>query len=376
MKSYPESITSFPPTDTRGQLTLSGLVVPQRAATPGRRNVELRLSRGADATHALLSHFGRAELATELARVERGFVGIMPSIGIEIQRPLRLHERHLLFPWKDALRGFGVPSPRRPEYYDLVEAACAPAHSYHAQVATVLLLRKLGFLDTEVDMALHISLSGELGPDVRYLLFAQQFIAAPTNQPLGRKLLSKGFAHLHRDAVSPHTHIATREPLSRTELRSMRMSAVETHTEQFPSWIDTIITFQLLGGALCSPNPLLRAVWESFANDVRCEAESFGAEFTRFLDSDWYESSGDSSDRHLVPLLDIVSARHAVTRAIDERNLATALRNRFLTIRDQHANSIFEVLPKSGLYHTRPDLFQTRAAGIPFFNPLGETREP
>ena len=375
LRQTPEPITRFPPTDTRGPLNLSTLVVPQRAMTPAPRNLELPLSRGAEATLALLSHFGRADLASELSRVERSFVGVMPSIGIEIQRPLRPHEKHLLFAWKDALRSFGVPSPRRPEYHDLVEAACAPAHSYHAQIATVLLLRKLGFLGTEVDMALHISLSGELGPDVRYLLFAQQFIAAPTNQPLGQKLLSKGFAHLHSDAVSPHTHVTKSEPLSRTELRSMRMSAVETHTERFPSWIDTIIAFQLLGGALCSPNASLRSIWESFANNIRREAESLGAEFTRFLDADWYESSGDSSDKHLVPLLGIVSARDAVTRAIDERQLAATLRERFLTIRDQHARAIFHALPKSELYTARPDLFQTRAAGIPFFNPLGETRE-
>jgi hypothetical protein len=371
----PEPITRFPPTDTRGALNLSTLVVPQQATIPGRRSIESPLSRGAEATHALLCHFGHPELVTELSSVERSFVGVMPSIGIEIQRPLRPDEKSLLFPWKDALRSFGVPSPRRPEYHDLVEAACAPAHSYHAQIGTMLLLRKLGFLGTEVDMALHISLSGELGPDVRYLLFAQQFIAGPTNQPLGRKLLSKGFAHLHSDAVSPHPHVTKREPLSRTELRSMRMSATETHTEQFPSWIDTIVTFQLLGGALCSPNASLRAIWESFANDVRREAESLGAEFTRFLDSDWYESSGDSSDRHLVPLLGIVSARNAVTRAIDERKLATTLRERFLAIRDQHAQAIFQVIPKSEVYSVRPELFQTRAAGIPFFNPLGGTSE-
>jgi hypothetical protein len=74
-------------------------------------------------------------------------------------------------------------------------------------------------------------------------------------------------------------------------------------------------------------------------------------------------------------LLGIVSARNAVTRAIDERKLATTLRERFLAIRDQHAQAIFQVIPKSEVYSVRPELFQTRAAGIPFFNPLGGTSE-
>jgi hypothetical protein len=55
--------------------------------------------------------------------------------------------------------------------------------------------------------------------------------------------------------------------------------------------------------------------------------------------------------------------------------LATTLRERFLAIRDQHAQAIFQVIPKSEVYSVRPELFQTRAAGIPFFNPLGGTSE-
>lgn len=364
----PETVHGFPVTDGSTHLEVSELVLPARPRIFTSRMEQLSL--GASSTRKLLIYTGNESLLDTLGAVERNARDILPSVGIEIQIPFPAQRSSQSFSWKQALRAFDIPSPRRPEYRSLVEAAFMPAFSYNAHVASLLMLRKLDLFQPGADLALHVSLSGKLGTDVRYLLFAQQFAAAPTNSPPGRKLMSKGFAHLHQDAVDPVYRDKPAKDPHRTELRSMRINMEELLSERFPHFVDDIITFHLLGGALASTHPALQKIWTSFAEAIRATTRELPAEFGILLDADWYESTGDSSDPALMPLLDIVSKRQRAGQWIKEQGKADELRQQFRDIRNQHARKVFEVLPKPAVLSSSPDHFAFSASGIPFLNPL------
>lgn len=369
MRVSPKPVREYPIIDCNTFQELSELVLPHR---PRLSTVRLEpLSHGANSARKLLLYREQHDFAHALEAAENHLKSVLPTVGIEIQNPFTRERRAESFAWKQTLRAFGIPSPRRPEYRAMVEAAFLPAFSYHAHIASLLILRDLGFFKPGEDLALHVSLSGKLGPDIRYLLFTQQFAGAPTKNPPGQKLMSKGFVHVHEDAVHPLIEKPNTQNPFRTELRSMRINKEMLLSERHPHFIDDIATFQLLGGALASNNSALHRVWDDFQASIDSQVAEMPGIVRRFLDADWFESTGDSSDHRLMPLLDIVERRREVLRWVRGEGLGAELRETFQHIRNKSARAAFDTLPKSPVYEAYPNYFAISPAGIPFLDPTG-----
>jgi hypothetical protein len=363
----PERLAEFPVACCNVHPELTMLVLPKRPKISALCNGELSL--GAQSTQELMSFTEREDFIASLARVEDQMRSILPTVGIELQCQFSTQRRSESLPWKQALRHFGIPSPRRPDCHAMVEAAFLPAYSYHAHVASIILLKQLQFFKGDLDIALHISLSGQLGSQVRYLLFAQQFAAAPTNSRPGRKLMSKGFAHLHRDAINPTRLSPNKTNPYRTELRSMRINMSDLLGSNTPDFIDEIASFQLLGGALVSKNSSLKAIWDRFCQSIDVAVTQLPPAFRSLLDANWYEWTGDSTDSHLMMLLDIVEKRNAVGRSIKLSKDAEVLRKTFRDIRNSHAREVLQAISPTQVFDQNPRHFSISKGGIPFLNP-------
>ena len=201
-----------------------------------------RLSPGANSVVTLAAVCGLdgRGIANWLAEAESRWSRCLVPIGIEVQIP-RVDPDHFAA-WKEALPFLGVPSPNRPEFGGMVEAAFRPSKSFHAMVLGPLLLCRLGVIAEPQDMALHISLQGELGDGVRSLAFPHHFIH-PSQRLWNRpdwsmaRVMSKGFVHVHEDAevierdvrerdVKEHDECGTANAtIRRTELRLFRLFA-------------------------------------------------------------------------------------------------------------------------------------------------------
>ncbi len=182
--------------------------------------------------------------------------------------------------------------------------------------------------------------------------------------------MSKGFAHTHSDAVHPLFDRPDKTNPIRTELRSMRINLNQLLTETFPHFIDDIASFHLIGGALASQNQGLQSIWREFREAIDNEVAKLPAPFKTFLDADWFESTGDSSDGRLMPLLDIVQKRRSVVQWVREQGAADQLRQTFRDIRNSHARKVFETLPSHSIYTNHPEHFETSPGGLLFLNPL------
>ena len=271
-------------------------------------------------------------------------------VGIELQIPFsRAREAESLV-WKQVLRACGIPSPRRPEYRALVEAALPPARSFVAPTLLPWLLRKMGMFQETVDIALHLSFPGDLGADVRFLLFCQQFLNRPRLCPAPlrfARLMSKGFAHRHRDAV-PLDGI----PLTgvRTELRSFRFGCQSTSSgpQRQTHFMDDIVETCLLVSAWQSSIVALQEIWQQFCEAITREAQQKPV-LQELLWSDWFEATGEPRDEEFAHQLPIVQSWLAVREWVQSGQLADPLRERFAELRRGAARQVWKLLsPEAG----------------------------
>lgn len=288
-------------------------------------------------------------------------------IGMELQIPgLDVQKRG---PWKDLLVYLGIPSPDRPEFGGMLEASFRPARSWHAPLFAPALLHRLGVLAAREsqEIALHISLQGDLNSQSRHLAFPQLFINRPMRhhpRPAAAmtRVMSKGLVHRNADLeqLDPSDR---QQPAVRTELCVFRLES-----DQAGEWsslrcryFDDLVATHLLGSAMLSHCNVCREVSLAYGKAVAAAAASLGPEFERLLHSNFYESTGDPQDEVLMNQLGIFRAWLAIRHLVNEQSQPDELRQRFLSVRSIHLTLMIDHL--------------TRDHGIDWAGELGECEE-
>ncbi len=281
------------------------LAVLQRAPEP---LSEPRLSPGGASVCALANHLGFPGCLEALIGLEQAYHGVLVPAGMEMQIPAVAHGT--TFAWKQALRSFGIPSPRRPEYMNTVEAAFRPARSFHSLLLAPLLIAKLGIPDKEQDVAVHISFQGDLGVDVRFLALPLLLMKksrrdrtpdARLHESMAR-LMSKGFVHCNKDVEQVP---GAAEAACRTEIRvfGCTMELVDGRIQPILSYVPLVIAAHLLVSAALSDKPEALAAWADYKTAVQAYVTTLPPEFGTMLNADWYQATGDPRDGRLVALL-------------------------------------------------------------------------
>lgn len=326
-------------------------------------------SPGALAAARLLQVTGRDDLIEPLFTFERACEPLFRACGSELQLMISSSREHESLAWKQTLRALGIPSPRRPEYRSMVEVSVPPSRSYAPQVLLPLLLEQLGLFVEPADIALHLSFSGDLHDDIRYLLFAQQFINLPRIRPGAlrlARLMSKGFAHLNEDAIPLD---GVNHGGQRTELRSYRFGY---HGSDDPQplqrhFIDDIIETSALIAANTSPSPALAQVWTDYCEAITAEAARHPACLKDLLHADWYAATGEPRDEDFARRLPIVQAWTAVSHLKKAAANDADLRQTFREIRRSAASSAVRLLNVESLLDGVGIV--TSASGAPYFDP-------
>lgn len=281
-----------------------------------------------------------------LEECERRWSGILTPIGIELQIPDVAPQR--FGPWKEALNYLGVPSPARPEFGRMLEAAFRPARSWHALVLAPALLRRLGVISTTKpqEIALHISLQGDLGDQARELAFPQLFINR-TTRPHPRpeaamsRVMSKGLVHRNREIERLDSPRLAQADV-RTELRIFHLQSDEAGEWMgSPSgYFHDLVATHLLGSAMLGECHSCRETALAYGKDVAEAARSLGPSFERLLHSNYYESTGDPHDQVLMSYLGIFRAWSDVRRVVNQQTQHDELRQLFTNLRSQHVSAM------------------------------------
>lgn len=290
-----------------------------------------RLSPGANSIARLANYVAIPEISANLIRLEAAYASYLVPIGCELQVPLL--DKNTSLAWKQALRSFGIPSPRRPEYRAMVEVAFRPALSYHAVVLAPFLLREIGLIACEQEMALHISVQGDLGNAVNYLAFAQLLgrRGRPSAISSRTRVMSKGLVNCNRDV---ETICLDCPATCRTEIRVYRCLADATggtlHLDT--SFVDDVISTHLIASAMLSDRPGMQEPLDQFRQDLDALVAGLPAVFHDLLHANYYESTGDPRDAELLELLPIARIRREAKEVIARLNLAQELQERCRTI--------------------------------------------
>ncbi|MBI2128806.1 HEAT repeat domain-containing protein [Candidatus Woesearchaeota archaeon] len=336
-----------------------------------------RLSVGAKGAVNLAYYLGISGLEDRLAEIEALYSKFLLPVGCEIQVPKPKPEINTSFAWKQALRYFGINSPRRPEYMETVEAAFRPSKTFHSQILGIAFLYKMGLFNTEQDMAYHISIQGELGEDVRYIVFPHRIITKSRikieekNLRLKRmaRLMSKGYVNLNNDAEPCCP--SEEKPEYRTEMRvySCCTDNVDGKIKLRTSFIDNIIDTQILSSALKSELPEFQELWRSYKEEIEKYAESLPHEFSELLHSNWYESTGDPRDGKLVGLLPIIQKKEEVSAIISEKNMSEELEKNFNQILGKYTRRAHQMFLNSFGVNYDFSSFLISDYGIPYLLP-------
>jgi hypothetical protein len=335
------------------------------------------LSPGAASSARLAEYFNLKGLNDYLMQSEDAFRDQLPPIGVEVQVVYQEPDYHLSLPWKQVLRYFDINSPRRPVFGAAVEAAFRPAHTFHSPAIALAILFQCGLIPFSQDSAMHISLQGDLGSQVKYLLFLQDFVrepralSKPDTKPYQQmaRLMSKGFACLNSvtEACGPGL-----PPAFRTELRGFRLCVEKEDRggRLSAACFDDLAAMQLLGGALVSDRLGMQEVWCGFASAVEQFAQSFGSPLVpELLHSNWFESTGDSQDPELVGLLPLIQKREEVRAILPTGEARRELRRRAMEIRRHWTGKAWKALggedQQPGGSLMRVDL----TAGVPLYLP-------
>ena len=320
-----------------------------------------RLSPGANSVVVLAAACGLdgRDIANWLAEAESRWLRCLVPIGIEVQIPRVDPDRFAA--WKEALPFLGVPSPNRPEFGGMVEAAFRPSKSFHAMVLGPLLLCRLGLIAEPQDMALHISLQGDLGDGVRSLAFSHHFIH-PSHRLRNRpdwsmaRVMSKGFVHVHEDAEPINRDVTSpaNDTTRRTEFRLFRLFAETRENALSPAersehvnpielsrrFVSDVMAVQILGSALASDCRHCRALFGEFADAVERATRELPSEFQQLLSSNYFESTGDPRDEMLLALLPIFRCWSSVRQTVHTRDLSSSLDLQFRTLRHRHVQHL------------------------------------
>ena len=306
------------------------------------------LSPGANVVCRLSTNLGRTDLVEWVRKREPLWRGIVPPIGCELQIPLGDPNTSLLR--KQILRRLGIPSPRRPEYRGMVEAAFRPSASWHAMLLGPLLLCELGIIDRPQELALHISIQGDLGDQVRYLATCATFIHAGRRKRPHTgltRVMSKGLVCRNEDAEQCHPDHASN---CRTEIRLHRCFADlddENNIRLDLSYADDILATHLLATAAMSSQRELEEIYQGFSVDVTTAIERLPPEFSDYLHSDFYQSTGDPHDPFLLNLVPIVGRFTAIRETVRRDELREELEQTFLYIRNEAARRVLKILTES-----------------------------
>jgi len=259
----------------------------------------------------------------KLAELEQAYSFLLP-VGIEIQIPKT--NKNTALAWKQALRYFDIPSPRRPEYKYMVEAAFHAFRSFHGPIIGTMLLHKLGVIKDEQDMAYHISIENDI-KDVKYIAFPQQFINRARRELLEKEakfkrmapLMSKGFVNLNDDVEQCYNYT----PCCRTEVR---VCGCFTDNDNLRlSFVDDLISTHLL---LCASFYGLNE-FKEYKKEIDEYTATLPSDFRELLDSNWYEATGDPRDSYFVRKLPVIQKREQVFSMVDETNTWEEFENKF-----------------------------------------------
>lgn len=298
------------------------------------------LSPGARAARKWLHVFDGCDIGSRLRTDEVAFRDYLVPIGIEVQIPTVPLRKHIA--WKESLRNAGIPSPRRPECRTMLEAAFPPSATSLAPTLFLESIGRVGLVDSEQDLGLHVSFQGDLGPQVRYLAFVQMLLNTPIDRSekprTGQSLvMSKGLVCLNDDVTRCHWN-----PIgnTRTELRTFLLAARSMQSgglEPDPGTIRSVVETHLLASSLLSDNDSLRRPFTQFQSLVRKIMTSAPPAFTALLDANFYESTGDYRDGEMLTALPIMRLLDDVREHRSDRTLMKSLRDQLRIARADSA---------------------------------------
>ncbi len=286
-------------------------------------------------------------LARWLTECEQRWSKFAVPIGIELQIPNA--DPNLFGAWKEALPELGIPSPDRPEFGGTLEAAFRPARSFHALLLAPLLLQRRQLISREPaqEMTMHISLQGDLGAAAKTLAFPQLFIH-PSQRLRNRpdsamtRVMSKGLVHRNRDVEQLGSLLAFDSATVRTELRMFRVfgNIIDQRLVISPTYVDDIVATHVIGSAMLSSCVACKAIVDEYRQQIELETARLSPEFSRLLDSNFYESTGDPRDEVLLQTLPIFRAWSDVRKVVRERNLHDELEVLFSQLRARHLEQL------------------------------------
>jgi hypothetical protein len=331
-----------------------------------------RLSAGANAVVNVAEYFHIKGVGEKLEELEGLYSKFLLPVGIELQIPKS--ETNTSLAYKQALRYFGIPSPRRPEYFEMIEAAFRPARSFHSMALGIILMHRIGLMKCEQDMAYHISVQGNLKDNVRYIAFPNIFMNRPRRKienQLDRfyrmaRLMSKGFVNINKDVEPSY---GTEKPECRTEMRVFccQTDDIDGESRLNLACIDQLVSAHLLASASVSPN--FADIWDKYKNQIIEYANALPSEFAELLNGNWFEATGDPRDGNLVAMLPIIQKKEAVSEIIKEKGMAEKLEGDFARITAEHARAAHDRFAM--LYAKDYDFsgFCRCSFGIPYFVP-------
>ena len=277
------------------------------------------------------------------------FRELLPSLGIEIQSTNVSGDK--TFAWKEALAYFNIPSPRRPEFLDVVEVALRPVYSPRACLRAICILHAWGLHENyQRGSALHYSIGGDLGEAAKFLAIGlRSFVTEKPDRPMGqdewyrsmRRVMSKGLVHRNPDSVAARAGEVA--PDCHTEMRVLRLQNDADERAQLDRAYEVFIPGgQLLATAAFAEQGLvpdgglaaeLAAVWRIYRANVERLFSEPKFRHKALLEADWYEATGDPDDIGLLKKLSIVEAAVAVREHFHEHpGLGRELRERTNTI--------------------------------------------
>jgi hypothetical protein len=345
-----------------------------------KKQISHLLSAGAAACVNLCEYLGLDIDSDELLKVEQAYTAFLLPIGCEAQ--ITNVPRNTAMGWKQALRHFGIPSPRRLEYKNMVEASFRPSLTFHAQVLSPALLLHLGLISSEEDIAFHLSVAGALGHDSKYLVFPimfqkhqqQQRLSPGTRQELRARHMSKGFVCFNKDAEQCGNETFS----GRTELRIMRLEPgrVNQQLQLNPRYIENLIALHLLASALVSQNADFHDVFQAYKAELTEYIATLPREFSDLLEGNYFDATGDPQDGSFVAMLPIIqkidAVWHSVSCLAGKENpdaFLTRLDNELSELLWRNARAAFDVLQGISNCNPAPDTWPKTRLGIPYCFP-------
>jgi len=344
-----------------------GVIQPKEVKERNRK-----VSVGANSVLNLANYFGIDGLDEKIVEFEELYSKFLLPVGIEIQVPGSKIDTCLGF--KQALRYFDIPSPRRPEYKEMVEAAFRPARSFHSFVLGPILLHKLGIFNYAQEMAFHISIQGDLGEEVRYLAFPHQFYNRRRKKTLEQdarfaamaRLMSKGFVNLNKD-VEPC--FGNDKPECRTEIRvcGCFSDSIDGKVGLRLSYIDDLISTHLLASA--SLNFEFKGLWNEYKSEIEKYTLTLPEEFSKLLYSNWYEATGDPRDGRLVGMLPIIKNREILLERLVKDGNIEEIGEMFESIVGKYSKEVHDLIVEKHCKEKDFSGFSHCKYNIPFYIP-------